>query len=243
MEPLKILIVDDNEDFAESMADVLGLDGHEVQTAYNGDEAEKKFGKEDYDIAFLDVRLPGKNGVEVFHELHKINPGTRVIMMTGYSVESLIDQAVKNGAWDVLYKPIDMEKVLGMLQKIKPEGILIADDDPDFIEGIRQLLVKNGYVVYTATNGREAIEKILSNGIDILILDLRMPVLNGLATYIELQKMGKALPTIIVTAYAKEEAASLNQIEALSVTGILSKPFDPEELLSALAALDMKEEH
>ncbi len=237
MKNLKILIVDDNRDFAESMADVLGLDGHVAEIAYSGEEAEDKFRENDYDIVFMDVKLPGKNGVESFHEIQKFKPEARIIMMTGYSVEALIKQAVKKGAWDILYKPVDMEKVLSMLQKIKPDGILIADDDQDFIEEVRRILIDNGYRVFTATNGKEAIEKIKAGGIDILILDLRMPFLNGFSTYIEMQKTGKIVPTIIVTAYSGEEEDSINQLKTLSVTGILHKPFDPEQLLNALSSL------
>lgn len=237
MKKLNILIVDDNRDFAESMADVLGLDGHISEIAHSGEEAEEKFRRKDYDIVFMDVKLPGRNGVESFQEIQKFRPDARIIMMTGYSVESLLEQAVKNGAWDVLYKPIDMERILNMLQKIKPDGILIADDDPDFIEEVRRILIDNGYKVFTATNGKEAVERLKTNGIDILILDLRMPILNGLATYMEIQKTGKAIPTIIVTAYAKEEVDSIDELKSLSVTGILYKPFDPGQLLNVLSSL------
>ena len=237
MKKLNVLIVDDNRDFAESMSDVLGLDGHISEIASSGEEAEDKFRKKDYDIVFMDVKLPGRNGVESFQEIQKFKPEARIIMMTGYSVETLLNQAVKKGAWDVLYKPIDMEKILTMMQKVKPDEILIADDDPDFIEEVRRILIDNGYKVFTATNGKEAIEKIKTKGIDILILDLRMPLLNGLATYIEMQKTGKIVPTIIVTAYAREEVNSINELKSLSVTGILYKPFDPEQLLNALSSL------
>ncbi len=237
---LNFLIVDDNKDFAESMSDVLGLDGHITEIAHSGEEAEKKFRKKNYDIIFMDVKLPGMNGVESFLKIQKLDPKARVIMMTGYSVETLIEQAVKNGAWDVLYKPIDMENVLTKIQKIKPEGILIVDDNPDFIEEVQHILIDNGYKVYTATSGEEAIEKIKTNGIDILILDLRMPILNGLSTYIEIQKIGKSVPTIIVTAYAREEIDAINDLKSLSVTGILQKPFNPDQLLTALSSLTLK---
>ena len=242
MNKLNILIVDDNKDFAESMSDVLGLDGHISEIAHSGEEAERKFRKKDYDIVFMDVKLPGRNGVESFYKIQKFKPDARVIMMTGYSMETLLTQAVKKGAWDVLYKPIDMEKILTMMHNVKPDGILIADDDPDFIEAVRRILINNGYKVFTATNGKEAIEKIKTNGIDILILDLRMPFLNGLATYIEMRKTGKIVPTIIVTAYAREEAAAINELKSFAVSGILHKPFDPEQLLTALSSLTLKKQ-
>jgi CheY-like chemotaxis protein len=88
-----------------------------------------------------------------------------------------------------------------------------------------------------ARNGQEAISRITSNGIDILILDLRMPVLGGLETYLELKRAGHVLPTIIVTAYADEEADNISTLRSLQVGGILRKPFDPRDLIDAVESL------
>ena len=237
MKKLHILIVDDDRDFAESMAETLELYGHEVQLAFSGEEAVGMFRAHDFHIAFMDVRLPGKNGVESFKEIRKFMPRAKVVMMTGYSVNQLLDQAVENGAWAVLRKPFDMKQVLEMLHKIKPQGILIADDDPDFVSGIEEMLEMNGYTVFIARDGRKALERIQSDGIDVLILDLRLPILSGLEVYLEIKKCGHAVPTIIVTAYAREEADALDRLQTLAVTGILHKPFDPRDLLRSLEDL------
>jgi DNA-binding response OmpR family regulator len=130
-----------------------------------------------------------------------------------------------------------MKKFLSMIEKIQPYGILIADDDPDFVMSIKELLTSKGYSVFVATNGRQAVDRILSIGIDVLILDLRMPVLNGLETYLELKKAGRAVPTIIITAFTDEETGTIKRLQALSVSGVLRKPFDPRELLSAIERL------
>ncbi len=237
MSKLRVFVVDDDRDFATSLADVLKLDGHQVDVAHTGEEAIERFRQHDYDVTFMDVKLPGLNGVESFMEIRKLKPHARVYMMTGFSVEHLLQQAIDQGALGVLHKPLDLERLLEMLNKIKPEGILIADDDPDFVAALGEVLTENGYKIYVAHDGREAVQKILANGIDVLILDLRMPVLNGLEVYLELKGHGRCLPTIIVTAYAREEAESLSKLSELSVTGVLTKPFDPAELLAALERL------
>jgi two-component system response regulator HydG len=233
----RVFIVDDDRDFAESLALLIEGRDCEVELAFSGEEAIEKFRQRDFDITFMDVRLPGKDGVESFLEIRKLRPAARVVMMTGYSVEQLLEQAVERGAWGVLNKPIDVHRMLGMIEKIKPDGILIVDDDPDFVESIKDLLVGNGYTVFVAIDGREAIERVRPDGIDILILDLRLPILGGLETYLELKKIGHALPTIIVTAYPEEYADEINQLRSLSVSGILRKPFDPAELLDAVEQL------
>ncbi len=95
-------------------------------------------------------------------------------------------------------------------------------------------LTEKGYSVCHAHTGQEAVDRILAGVVDYLVLDLKLPVLSGLEVYLELKKQGRAVPTVIVTGYAVEEADSINALRAMSVTGCLVKPFDPVELAQAL---------
>jgi two-component system, NtrC family, response regulator HydG len=241
MSTLRILVVDDDRDFAESLAEVLRLDGHEVDTVYTGERAVERFREVNYDLTFMDVKLPGRNGVEWFLELRKLKPSARVFMLTGFSVPQLLDEAVAKGVCGVLQKPLDPGQLLKTVEGMKLGGILIADDDPDFVESMRELLAQNGHVVYVARDGREALDRLASNGIDVLVLDLRMPIINGLEVYLEMERRGRQLPTILVTAYAHEEAAAMDMFRALPMTGILTKPFDPARLLEAIQELTGKQ--
>ena len=237
MKQLDVLIVEDDQDFAESLAMVIEGRGHKVELAYDGKQAIEKFKNQDFDIAFMDVILPGMDGVESFLEVRKFKPYAKVVMMTGYSVEQLLERAVENGAWGVLHKPLDIDNLLELLEKVKPAGILIADDDEDFLESLREVLVSKGWRVLVAKDGKEAVSHMRSNGIDILILDLRMPILNGLETYLELHQLGLVVPTIVVTAYADEEAESINKLLSMHVKRIIRKPFNPEDLIKAVERL------
>ena len=189
----------------------------------------------------MDVKLPGKNGVESFFEIRKIKPKAKVVMMTGYSLEQLLNQAVENGAWGILHKPINIKRMLEMLQQLGSNCILIVDDDTDFVESVKKLLESHGKIVLVARDGQQAVECIRSNGIDILILDLRMPILNGLGTYLELKKTGHTIPTIIITGYADQEKEAIETLKSMSVSGILIKPFDPKKLLEVVEGLSKKE--
>lgn len=242
MSPLKIFIVDDNRDFAESLADLLKLDGHQVEFAFDGETAIENFRNQNYDITFMDVKLPGLNGVESFFEIRKINPQAKIVMMTGYSIEQLVNQAVENGALGVLTKPIGMSQLLEQLEKIKPNGIiLLTDDDQDFVNSLEDVLTNQNYRVLVARTGQEAIDRILANNIDVLILDLKLPILNGLEVYLALKEHGCEIPTIIVTGYPIEEADSINQLRSMSVSGCFIKPFDPQDLLQAIKLIEVGE--
>ncbi len=242
MKQLRILVVDDDEDFAESLADALELGGHEVTLAHSGEAAMDLVSRQAYDITFMDVKLPGRNGVESFFEIRQIRPSARVVMMTGYSVPQLLEQAVENGAWGVLHKPLEIDKIVRMVKQVKPCGVLVADDDPDFIESIEAILAKEGYNVFVAHNGEEAVRKVSTGEVDVMILDLRMPILSGLGTYMRLKAMGRCIPTIIVSAYLQEEGATVSTMESLCVHGVLSKPFNPKELFDAIDAITASED-
>jgi len=239
MNPLKIFIVDDNRDFAESLADLLQLDGHLVEVAFDGETAIEKFRDQSFDITFMDVKLPGLNGVESFFEIRKINPHAKVVMMTGYSVEKLVGQAIKNGALGVLSKPIGMTQLLEQLEKVKPNGIiLLTDDDKDFVNSLEDMLITHNYKVVVAHTGPEAIDNVLTNNIDILILDLKLPILNGLEVYLTLKEQNHVIPTIIVTGYPVEEADNIDQLRSMAVSGCFIKPFDPQDLLDAIKLIE-----
>ena len=187
----------------------------------------------------MDVRLPGLNGVESFFEIRKINPHAKIVLMTGYSVEQLVSQAIENGALGVLPKPIGMSQLLEQLEKVKPNGIiLLTDDDQDFVNSLSDVLTAYNYKILVAHTGQEAIDRILANNIDVLILDLRLPVLSGLEVYLTLKEQNRVIPTIIVTGYATEEAGNIDRLRSMSISGCFIKPFDPQDLLGAIKLIE-----
>jgi two-component system, NtrC family, response regulator HydG len=234
----RVLIVDDDRDHAESLADILEMRGHRVDLAHSGEEAVERFCGSDYDLVLMDVQLPGMNGVETFFEFRRLRADARVVMMTGFSVEQLVAQAVDNGALGILYKPLSAADLLAAVENVKPRGIvLVADDDPLFTASIVPVLVSHGYRVETAGTGEEALRKLSSGRVDCLMLDVRMPVLSGLDVYLRLKEAGRSVPTILVTGHAGD--AETQQLR-LMTQGLLIKPFDPILLLEAMAALSTR---
>lgn len=115
---LKICVVDDDQDLAESLADVLKMSGHGVHLAHSGEEAVEICSMRDFDMTFMDVKMPGMNGVESFLEIRKIKPNAQVIIMTGYSFEPLLNQARENGVAAILYKPVAMPQLAELLDRL-----------------------------------------------------------------------------------------------------------------------------
>ena len=99
-----VLIVDDDVDLAESLADFVGMHGHDVTVASNGKEAVECFRARNFDIALMDVRMPIMNGVDSFLEIRKLRPDAKVLLMTGFK-EPIVETALQNGALGLLHKP------------------------------------------------------------------------------------------------------------------------------------------
>lgn len=238
MSKARVLIVDDDRDFADSLAEALEMQGHKVSISYSGEDALRRLGMSSFDIAFLDFMLPGMNGVELASDLRRLHPACQVLLMTGYSKQGLLDQAIKRGVLEVLDKPLDIDEVLVAVDQACPDGtVLVADDDGDFVASVSTTLQAAGHRVLTASTGLEAVNMVRSHDIDVLVLDLKMPELSGLEVYEELLAHGLNPATIVVTGFLEEAADSLKRLTALCQSNALIKPFDPELLLDEVQHL------
>ncbi|MGD8815943.1 MAG: sigma-54 dependent transcriptional regulator [Acidobacteriota bacterium] len=107
----RILVVDDEAIVLESLAEWFKQDGYSVGTARNGKEALHAIGEDDYDIALLDIKMPGMDGLELQSRLVEQRPDLTIIIMTAYaSVDSAVS-ALKAGAYDYITKPFDPEEL------------------------------------------------------------------------------------------------------------------------------------
>jgi len=109
--PLSILIVDDEPIVVQSLGDWFRQDGHKVDTAQNSREALGLVGEKDYDLAFLDIKMPGVDGLELQQRLAAAKPDLTVIIMTAYASVDTAVKALKAGAYDYIAKPFDPEEL------------------------------------------------------------------------------------------------------------------------------------
>lgn len=117
--PLNILVLDDDTENADSLAELFALENHRVIVAYNGQQAVEAFSLNHVDVGFFDVMMPGKTGVESFIEIKQKHPDAKVYFMTGYSAEDLLKSARESGAMGIFSKPVDLPKVLDTLNRVQ----------------------------------------------------------------------------------------------------------------------------
>ncbi|MGH6932252.1 MAG: response regulator [Dongiaceae bacterium] len=111
------MIVDDDRDLAESLAELLEIHGYTVHIANNGQEAVERYRSDDFDLTFMDVRMPVMNGVDSFFEIRRLKPSARIVMMTGYK-EPIVSKALENGAIGLLNKPFQLDDMLAQLESV-----------------------------------------------------------------------------------------------------------------------------
>jgi len=114
-----ILVVDDEEGMRETLGDVLEDKGYNVVLVEDGYKAIQRIKQTPFSIIFMDVKMPGIDGVETFEEIKKVNPEVAVVMMTGYSVEDMIKKSLNKGAYTVIYKPFDPAKLIKIVEEIR----------------------------------------------------------------------------------------------------------------------------
>jgi len=121
---IRVLLVDDEKEFVESLSERLELRLFEVKTCFNGDDAVNLLRQEDIDVVVLDVLMPGKDGIATLTEIKKIKPLTQVIMLTGNATVETAISGMKQGAYDYLMKPTeteDLTKKINSAAKLKRE--------------------------------------------------------------------------------------------------------------------------
>jgi DNA-binding NtrC family response regulator len=117
-----ILIIDDDRELLETLSDILKAEGFLVAIAEGGPKAMKRLKKTTFDVAIIDIVIPKVNGVQILKELKGISPQTRAIMMTGYAVPHLIEEAMKEGAERVLYKLLNIEELIRLIRSSEERG-------------------------------------------------------------------------------------------------------------------------
>ena len=205
-EKARVLVVDDQIGMLETFTDILEDRGFNVVTADDGFIAIERAKEQSFDLIFMDIKMPGINGVQTYREIKKINPKIAVIMMTAYSVEDLVEEAIEEGAYTVVYKPFDMDKVIRTIEKVLDTAlILVVDDRLEDRETFKDALESRDYSVTTAKDGYEAIELVKEGNFDIIFIDVKMPGVDGVKTFEEIHKIRPEIPVIMVTGYSAEE--------------------------------------
>ena len=127
-EEIKLLLVDDEKQFVDTLAERLAMRGFSARVAYDGPQALKAV-EEPTDVIVLDLRMPGMDGFEVLRSVKKSNPQVQVIILTGHGGDAEEQTAYRMGAYNFLKKPMDIDELLNsirMAYRDKVENAMVA---------------------------------------------------------------------------------------------------------------------
>jgi DNA-binding NtrC family response regulator len=114
---VRILLVDDEEDFVKALSERLEMRDYDVTTSLSGEDALEKIRHYNFDVVILDVLMPGVNGIDVLREIKSTKPLIEVIMLTGHATVDTAIEGMKLGASDYLMKPCETEDLVTKIQR------------------------------------------------------------------------------------------------------------------------------
>jgi two-component system, NtrC family, response regulator HydG len=232
-----ILVVDDDVDTCANMADILADLGYRVDVAHDGTTALELVRRQPYDVALLDYRMPGMDGVTLCQEIQDLRSGIVPMLVTAYAGGDVARGAVDSGAWQVLSKPVDFPELMSLVDAaIGRPLVLVVDDDDDLCTSLRDLLREHGFRVCTARNKAEAIER-LREATRVILLDLRLPDADGADVFRRVRMMTPSARVVLITGHRADLEPRIERLQAEGLDGICYKPFDIPELLATLERL------
>jgi DNA-binding response OmpR family regulator len=239
---LHVLVVDDNRQLADNLAEILTEEGHIAHTAYSGEEALVAAETRHFDFVLTDIRMPGIDGVELITRLHERDPQATYLLMTAHASDGLLESAASLGiAGAVLPKPLVIEDLLARILGPGGSQLLLVEDDEALAEALGVNLRARGYgvrVVHTLAEARAAIAECSPT---VAIVDVVLPDGNGINLIRELMSNAgrdpSGVPVVLMTGIAKFDSEELRRLAPGGIQ-FLTKPFAPDALVNALHVLN-----
>lgn len=236
----KILVVDDEIGVRDVLYGLLTNKGYEVTSVENGKRALEMLKNMRPDLIILDYRMSQMNGLETLRKIRGFDQEVRVIMLTAFGTPATEKEALMLGVDAFLAKDISIIAFVKKLEEIinrltmppkpvtLPTKIMVVDDDPSVCEMLKEFLSQQGYEVLTVTSGETALEKLSIWNPTIILLDIKMPGMDGLLCLQKIKKLKPDVGVIIITGSESMETA--RQSINLGAYEFIMKPFNLEYL-------------
>jgi two-component system, NtrC family, response regulator HydG len=233
-----ILVVDDDVDTCCNLSDILTDLGYHVDTAHDGFSALECVRKRPYDLALLDLKMPGMDGLTLYRELRKLRVETVAIVVTAFAGPETANEALAAGAWQLLRKPVDFH----LLRKLVDEAmvqplVLVVDDDPDLCANLWDLLREGGYRVAIAHDESTAAARLQDQSFSVVLIDLKLPEGDGSSVFRLVRANNPQARTVLITGHRSEMSAVVQQVLDEGADAVCYKPFDIGRLLGTLEGL------
>ncbi|HET6879737.1 MAG TPA: response regulator [Pirellulales bacterium] len=234
----RILVVDDEVDTCANLSDILTDLGFQVDVAYDGMSALALVKQNAYDVALLDLKMPGMDGLELYRRIKDVQSGTVAIVVTAYASSHTANDALAAGAWQILSKPVDLSRLLALVDEAVGQPlVLIVDDDHDLCQNLWDLFRERGYRVCLAHDPADAGERLRQRKHDVVLIDMKLPQGSGADVFRLVRQANPEARTVLVTGLRSEMEQLVEQTLAEGADAACYKPFDVPVLLQTLEKL------
>jgi CheY-like chemotaxis protein len=236
--PHCVLVVDDDVDTCHNLSDILTDFGYEVLTAHNGLDALDLVRQHAFDVALLDLKMPGMDGLTLYREIRKLSSGTVGIIVTAYATGDSAEQALQAGAWHVLSKPVDLGRLMPLVDEASHQPlVMIVDDDSDLCESLWDVLRDRGYRVCIAHDDDEAAEKLKAQSHRVVLIDMKLPHGDGSSVYRLVRNANPEARVVLITGFRSELQNLIERVVAEGADAVCYKPFEMPQLLNTIGRL------
>jgi two-component system, NtrC family, response regulator HydG len=239
----QILVVDDDPEICRNLSDILSDLGYHVDYAQDGPAALELVSRRRYDVALLDLKMPGMDGLTLYREIKKQRAGTVSLLVTAYASAATAEEALAAGAWKVVAKPVDSRKLLALVDEaLEQPLVLVVDDDHDLCANLWDLLRERGFRVCLAHGSREASEKLRDTEFKVVLIDMKIPDGDGSGVFRLVREANPEARTVLITGLRSQMDQIVEQTLAEGADAVCYKPFDIPNLLRTLDQLAKKHE-
>ena len=235
----KILVVDDELEIRELLRKALVKEGYNVVTVSNAEQALACIIQEPFGLVLLDIKLAGESEIFVLKRIKELHQNIPVVIYSGVVTPEIEKEARIAGANEVLSKDVEIMQLVEQINRFikgnarvsqdlstrKEKSILIVDDELEIRRVLSTFFKKKGYTkVAAAENGEKALELARSQEFSVALLDVNMPVMDGITALEKLLEINPNLGVVMVTGRQDDE--NIKRAIELGAYGYILKPFD-----------------
>jgi DNA-binding NtrC family response regulator len=292
MSKIKLLLVDDEEDYVKTMAERMEMRDVGSRVALSGEEALQMVEEDAPDVMVLDLRMPGINGMEVLERVKREHPHVQVIILTGHGSDNEEKEARRLGAFQYLQKPADTSDLLTTVRSAWRKGldflkdsrdgfertmaaaamaeggapemarekmresepsradasvepaphqadtagqaikVLFVDDEEDFVRTMAERMEMRDLGGDVALSGQQALEMLEDDIPDVMVLDLRMPGIDGMEVLRRVKTAYPQIEVIVMTGHGSDKDEE--EARRLGAFDYLRKPVEIEDLMETV---------
>lgn len=231
------LVVEDSKSFNAAVTYELEKFDLIVDQAYSFEQANQLLSENEYNYMFVDLGLPDGRGEDIVLQQH-FGIESKIVVFTGESHVQMRETMFTHGILDYFTKRDNYEITLNEIRKLMEEliqnpaiSILVIDDSKSQLAMVEAIYQKRNYTVLTATSGKEGLEILNNNHIDLIILDLEMPEMNGEQLLEKIRSDEQTLKTPVIILSGTENMDMVARVLKSGADDFIKKPFLVEELV------------